>query len=342
MATPKQPWLRKSTGTWHVWVNNKQVYLGRDKKEAHAKFHRLMDRGKLPSSYTVRQIIVAYWDWAKDHLAPSTCDRRKPLLETFSEAVPAKLKGEELKPLHVQRWLDANKRIKSPTTEGNRIGLIKGVFNWAKRMGYIERNPIVDMPRPAARVRQDFVPVDAWPKLLALATDQEFVDFMAVMLSTGCRVTEITRFEALHFDGSRFVLPILESKGRKRSRVVYLPPDALAIVRRLVEQNPEGKLFLNSRGEPWTKNAVKCRFKRLKRELKMPTLCATTLRHSYAHWRLTQGQDSLTVAKLLGHVDTRMVSTRYGHLEAATDFMAQAASAIAFPLLPSMPVAPTA
>ncbi len=60
---------------------------------------------------------------------------------------------------------------------------------------------------------------------------------------------------------------------------------------------------------------MNCRFKRLKRIMKMPKLCATTLRHSFAHHQLESGQDSLIVSKLLGHVDGRMLATRYGHIE---------------------------
>ena len=147
--------------------------------------------------------------------------------------------------------------------------------------------------------------------------------------------------EIFDADGQRLILPIQESKGKRKSRVVYLPPEALAIVQRLAEQYPDGKLFRNSKGRPFDRNSVRCRFRRIKRELGIPELTATTLRHSFAHWRLTSGQDSLTVAKLLGHVDTRMIATRYGHLEANPEFMQGAANAISFPVPLDMPPSPT-
>jgi integrase len=214
-------------------------------------------------------------------------------------------------------------------------------MSWAKAMGYTETNPIEDMPKPEPRVRQEYVPADLWPRVLELATDQPFRDFLTVMLSAGARPQEMFKFEAEHFDrlGKRMVLKIENSKGKRKSRVVYLPPDALAIIERLAADYPTGKLFRNRKGRPWTKNAIRCRFRYLKRELGMANLCATTLRHSYAHYRLTNGQDALTVAKLMGHVDTRMVSTRYGHLEANTDYMQNAASQIPLPLTP--PIATT-
>lgn len=290
-----------------------------------------MHIGVPKGNQTVRQVLDAYWAWAQSNLAAETCKSRKRALKTFGESVPRSLKVTDVRAYHVQKWIDDNQRIKSPTTASDRITLIKGVMNWAVTMGYIDTNPIAEMPKPARAVRQEFLPPDTWQKVLDLATDQEFLDFLTFMLVTGARVQEMSKFEAKHLDGSRFVLPIAQSKGRKKSRVVYLPPEALAIVERLVERYPEGKLFRNRRGDPWNRNSVRCRFRRLKRELDMPDLTATTLRHSYAHHRLTSGQDALTVAKLMGHVDTRMVATRYGHLDSNSDYMQQAANQISYP-----------
>jgi integrase len=347
-----RPWQRKSTGTWFVWFNGKQRNLGKDKDKAYEKFRRMTQSGAT-GDYTVRQVIQAYWKWAKATHAPSTYERRKPILESFSKAMRPSLKADALRAMHVQDWIDNKIKHKvavkggkrgerkttskplSPTTIGDYITVIKAVMNWAKGMGYIDRNPIENMPKPTARVRQDFVPADVWPKVLALATDEPFRDYLTVMLSSGARAAEMGKFEAKHLTENRLTLPIEKSKGKRRSRVVYLPVDALAIVQRLASTYPEGPLFRNSDGNPWNKDSLKCRFRRLKRELKMPELTPTTLRHSFAHYRLCSGQDALTVAKLMGHVDTRMLATRYGHLDANPEYMTNAANAVSFPSLPT-------
>jgi len=345
-----RPWFRTASGKWYVCFNGKQRCLGTDEVEAREKFRRMTQTG-VTGECTVRQIIQAYWKWAKNNLAEQTLRRRKPILESFSRAMRPSLKAEALRALHVQDWIDNKAKPKvavkggkrgeraasdkplSPTTIGDYITLIKGVMNWAKGMGYIDRNPIENMPKPTARVRQDFVPADVWPKVLALATDEPLRDYLTVMLSSGARTTEMGKFEAQHLNGNRLILPIEKSKGKRRSRVVYLAVDALAIVQRLASTYPEGPLFRNSDGNPWNKDSLKCRFRRLKRELKMPGLTPTTLRHSFAHHRLSSGQDALTVAKLMGHVDTRMLATRYGHLDANPDYMTNAANAVSFPNL---------
>jgi integrase len=204
-------------------------------------------------------------------------------------------------------------------------------------MGYIGHDPIAKMAKPTPRIRQEYVPSDLWPQVLAAATDEPFRDLLTVMLTSGARPQEVFKAEASHFDPAhgRLVFPMEQSKGRKRSRVVWLPDEARAIIARLVKQYPEGKLFRNARGKPWDRNSVRCRFRRLKDILKMPWLTATTLRHSFAHHRLTSGQDSHVVSKLMGHVDGRMIETRYGHVDQNPEFMRQQANRIANPTQPA-------
>ena len=126
-------------------------------------------------------------------------------------------------------------------------------------------------------------------------------------------------------DVARLVLLREESKGAKRRRVIYLDDISREIVERLAASHPRGPLFRNSQGRPWTSDALSARFRRLRKKLEMPKLCAYTLRHSYAHWQLTSGTDSIVVSKFLGHSDGRMLETRYGHIERDLAFMASTA-----------------
>ena len=61
--------------------------------------------------------------------------------------------------------------------------------------------------------------------------------------------------------------------------------------------------------------------RRLKKKLNIPELCAYMCRHSFAHANLVQGGDPLAVAKAMGHRDTKMIATRYGHVEKSLDYL---------------------
>jgi site-specific recombinase XerD len=78
--------------------------------------------------------------------------------------------------------------------------------------------------------------------------------------------------------------------------------------------NATKKLFTNSRGKPWTSDAVNCRFSRLKQKLGV-RYSAYLFRHGFATRLLVQGVDHLTVAELLGHSDGTMLAKVYQHLD---------------------------
>ena len=74
--------------------------------------------------------------------------------------------------------------------------------------------------------------------------------------------------EARHVDieNQRWCFPVTESKTQI-PRIVYLTDEALAITQRLKLKYPKGPLFRNSRGRPWTTDAVNCAFVRLQIKL---------------------------------------------------------------------------
>ena len=78
--------------------------------------------------------------------------------------------------------------------------------------------------------------------MLALATDQEFRDYLSFVWETGCRAQEVRVIEAAHFDGEKITLEKRNSKGERFNRVIYMNDTALAIVHRLIAEHPTGPI----------------------------------------------------------------------------------------------------
>lgn len=97
-----KPWFRQANQTWYVCINGKQHKLGRNEKAAHTKCKAMLRQGVDARDYTVREVLQAYWKWAKKNLAPSTSKRRQRVLESFSKSVSPSLNVGQLKALHVQ------------------------------------------------------------------------------------------------------------------------------------------------------------------------------------------------------------------------------------------------
>jgi len=81
-----------------------------------------------------------------------------------------------------------------------------------------------------------------------------------------------------------------------------------------------GPIFLNNLGRAWSKNAVRCLFRRIRRRLAIiadangENVVAYTFRHSLATLAASKGVHGRTLADLLGHVETR-TTDRYIHLQ---------------------------
>lgn len=341
-----QPFFRKQTKSWYVQLNGKQVPLGKDKTAAFAKYHELMAKrkaGVVIANEAVCTLLNKYLAFCEANRAKATFEKNRFHLRRFAHHIGARLKVSALKPYHVQEWIDKDYAKKSSTYQHTAITAVKGALEWAAKLGYIEYSPIAKMPKPRPQVREEFIkPVD-WQLVLDATNDQSFRDYLVFALLTGARPQEMRIIEARHLEpeNRRIVLTISESKGRTRQRVIYLDDMSLGIVERLARENLEGPIFRNSQGNPWKKNSTKDRFKRMRVKLGIKGLCATVLRHSYAHYMLSQGVDDLVVSKLLGHVDGRMLATRYGHLERNELLMLQAATKRDNPLAAPVPAAGT-
>src|SRR5580700_7245960 len=89
------------------------------------------------------------------------------------------------------------------------------------------------------------------------------------MTLTGCRPGEVAKVTAADCDLAAGIWVLAKHKTAKKTgtpRVIYLPPEAVELTRELVAKHPEGPLFLNSRGQPWTRNAIRIRFRNLRQK----------------------------------------------------------------------------
>ena len=310
-----KPWYRPTRGLWYVTLNGVQHNLGPDKDAAFAQYRQLLGQpGQVVASrHTVASIVDAFLDWSQKHQAERTYFRYRDYCQSFINLFPDLLVAE-LKPFHIQEWVDSQTGWGN-TTKRNAIAAMKRAFNWADKQGRISVNPIRHAEKPTPDKREDFITTADHDKVLANVRDQAFRDLLVLAWETGARPRELFRLEARHVDleNGRWVFPKSESKGKRQSRTIYLSEVALEITKRLVAKPIEGPLLRNANGQPWGTESVNCRFGRLKKWIGKK-VCLYLWRHGFAHRMLSQQVDSLVVATLMGHVDTTMLSTVYGHL----------------------------
>jgi integrase len=263
MARSPKPWYWKARRSWFVTISGQRHDLGPTKADALVRFHGLMadppKRAHVARGQLILSVIESFLDWCEKNRAPDTYAWYRDRLERFARKYPT-LTTSEIRPYHVQEWIDGLEGVTSGTKR-NYCRTIKRAMRWAKRLGYIDHNPIDDMEQPKAGKRELVLSQEEFDGVLARVSDRCFRDLLITTWETGCRPQESLRVEARHvdLDHNRWVFPASESKGGI-PRIVYLTDRAAEITRRLALRHLDGKLFRNSAGNAWSTEAVNCAF----------------------------------------------------------------------------------
>ncbi len=334
----RKPWFRKSRDTYYVTLNGQQINLKtNDKQQANELWHQLMAAGGVEAiqektSPTVRELLAEFLEWKQKNSKPKTYDWYQRYLKLFVSSLPQSLTIEELKPFHVTKWIDGKSAWKPASVRGA-IVVVKHAFRWCEEQELIDRSPVRFIKRPSVKRRETILTEEQKKLILKTARDQAFKDLLTAAASTGMRPQELRVIEARHYDldNGLWILPPDEQKtGEKtgKPRVIYLTPQMQELSRQLATKYPKGPLFRNGRGQPWSSNAIRCRFRYIKEQLgdKIPEgICLYTYRHTYATEALTNGLDPITVAELMGHNDAEMLIKVYQHLGKRKEHMKAAA-----------------
>lgn len=270
-----KPFFKAKRGVWYVEIDRHQHSLGSDEQEAFQKYHELMAQAGKPTAEpapTQVQLVVnvfgEFLEWCQKHKAPLTYVWYRDRIQAFIRTIPPALTVPVLKPIHVERWVDAHPEWSPSHQRGCKVAVGRA-FSWADKMGVIDKNPIRHLEKPEAGKREQLVSASEYGLILGHFPDRNFRELIEMAWHTGARPQETIRIEARHVDLSkrRIELPPKEAKGKKRYRIIYLNDHALELVRKRVSEYPTGPIFRNLRGNPWEAAAVNNRFCRLQQYL---------------------------------------------------------------------------
>ncbi len=339
-----KPFFRSARNCWFVQIGGKQVRLHPDEAEAMRLYHALMAKRTRPATKANNSTLTApaairvasddtlstfelfekYLAWCEKHRAGRTFEWYRDHIQSFVEHIGRTVLEPytAIKPFMVVEWADSHEAWGDSYRRGA-ITAIQRTFNWAANLGYIDATPIRRIEKPTPGRRESAVTAADWTKIKAHYPDGDpFIDLLEFAWETGCRPQEAKKVEARHLqlDRHRVVFPPDEAKGKKRTRVIHLTPKAEEIVRRLAAAHRKGPIFINAAGNPWSAQAMACRFFRLKEHLGVK-FAAYDFRHGFCQRLLESGADHLTVAALMGHADGKMVASVYSHMGTADDHL---------------------
>lgn len=337
MARPAQPWYWKARDAWYVTINGDRYKLaeGRaNKAEALKAFHRLMladGKGPASRSLTVAELCDLFLEEMArrrqaDEVSEFTVRWYARYLQSLCDHAGGQV-ATALRPLHLTAWIASH--VWGRTSRHNAITAAKAVFRWGKRQGHVPEDPIAALDKPGAERREEVLSATQFQTILAATKDRPFRDFLTALWETGARPSEVYKVTAAEVDLDKkawILKPKRQKTGRKtgRSRIIYLTESMVVLTRRLMAEHPEGPIFRNTRGGPWTTNSLACRFRRIRESHGYGgEVAAYAIRHRFVTDALLAEVSVATVSALVGHVDTHMVSRTYNHINNHNDHLSR-------------------
>lgn len=281
---------------------------------------------------TIRDLLAIFGEWSQRNLSPGTIGEYARHFRRLDKAA-----GE--KPLDQVEESD----LTSWASSWHSIQACQRLFNWARdHAEIVSRNPFGKVKKPAIGQRKRVLNRRQILSLMRFAS-RDFRPFLLCLSQTIARPQEARKLsweqiesadecleipEALKKGRAFFSLDSFKGKTRRTEanaiRVIPIPRRfGRFLARQFFGLNPpKGEIFRNKKGKPFTNNAIRLRFKRLRKRagLDVPDhrgekVVCYTFRHSMATQAVKRGVRDKTLAEMMGHTSTR-TTARYMHLDA--------------------------
>lgn len=273
---------------------------------------------------TVPAVIDTYLDVAATQLAPRTLEEARRILAQFSHSYP-RSEPTALRPADLVLWVNACRDWRSDWTRRRVMATVRRPFRWAYRLRLIDRDPFDGISHPPGS-RGRPITADELRKILE-AADETFRRVLVFLMLTGARPGEMAALEWAFVDIERGAAILTEHKtARSRKdrapRTIPLGLEIRGILAAMRRAAPTARfVFVNSKGEPWTRNALGLRIARIRKRAGLAAeVKLYGLRHRFGTQACLAGIDLKTISELMGHTSTRMTE-HYLHLAGRIDHL---------------------
>ncbi len=214
---------------------------------------------------------------------------------------------------HLREYLvDLQNRGISAATVHHYARCARAFFNWLCEEEVLSVSPMrrVRMPKLPHEILPAFSEADVRALLSACDTDRDRA-MVLCLLDTGARLSEFIALRVGDVDTTTGVLVIRRGKGNK-DRAAFLGTQARKALRRYLSARAELRandpLWLTERGDTGlTTHGLQRLLQRLRERTGIEHCHAHMFRRTFALWSLRNGCDLVTLQRLMGHSDLKVL-----------------------------------
>jgi len=327
-------------------VGKKQIFktIGPNKKEAEAVLSRTISEINNGTFYQAEEIYLNDFidKWVDEYAAPrikaNTLYKYKNALQKHVRPVLGHQYLSKINQNDIRALMSKLIKIKSAKTCNNLLTMLKTIFKYARRWGYIRISPTEDVDKyRVEREEMDFLRPEEITLLLKQCREP-FKTFVLTAVLTGMRKGELLGLQWGDIDWNSNTIFVKRSlkyrykskkNGEKRwyfdtpktkysVRAITMSPklkEALEIHRITAPINDADLIFVNSAGSPLDPdNTIKREFQPALRMAGLRIVRFHDLRHTYTSLLIAQGENIKFIQSQLGHASIQTTMDRYGHI----------------------------
>ncbi len=301
---------RRVSSEWLTEADALEALAGRRKEIA-------ADLVERPADRTLGKLAEEYLRYKIDHGKRSVKDDKRIIETRLLPAFGVSMSIRKLTTAPIAQYEKQRAGQVSAYTVSNELSVLRHMLRLAKRWGYLDQAPEIEMPRkPEGRLR--YLETVEIGKLLDACQESRsrcLCPAVVIALGTGMRKGEILGLEWERVDLSSARITLYKTKNSKPrgipiNRDVYealiaLEPDA---ARR------QGRLF--PKGNDRRGSQIRTAFEAALQRAGIKDFRFHDLRHTFASHAVMRGATLQEIKEILGHSDLRM-TLRYAHLSPA-------------------------
>jgi integrase len=281
-------------------------------------------------------------DYAETNTSPRTVEGYREKIRNYIMPQLGGISLVKLTPQHVQSlYSEMLAKGLSPRTVLHTHRVLREALGHGVKWGLLARNVCdsVDPPKPR---HKEMAALDTpeVQRFLDAAAGSQYGPVFFLDLYTGLRRSELLGLKWTAVDlNARAVsitetlqtvprrgLMVMQPKTARSSRLVSLPPSAVALLSGLkVKQREErqalglewgesGYVFSHADGRPFHPNSISRAFRRIVKEAGTPRVRLHDIRHTHATLMLKQGVHPKIVSERLGHASVTITLDTYSHV----------------------------